>query len=65
MEFEQKAALLKRLSFTVFCSEIDQYTRYLPDIQGQLYALRGNIREWSAQPLKIAAILTVDIENKC
>lgn len=34
VEFEQKAALLKRLSFTVFCSETDQYTKYLPDIQG-------------------------------
>ena len=37
VEFEQKAALLKRLSFTVFCSEMDQYTRYLPDIQGTLH----------------------------
>ena len=33
-EFEQRAQLLKRLSFTIFCSEEDQYQRYMPDIQG-------------------------------
>ncbi len=34
VEFEQKAALLKRLSFAIFCSEVDQYQRFMPDIQG-------------------------------
>ena len=33
-EFEQKAQLLKRLSYTLFCSEVDQYQRFMPDIQG-------------------------------
>jgi len=33
-EYEQRAQLLKRLSFTIYCSEIDQYQRHMPDIQG-------------------------------
>ncbi|UYV67369.1 DOPEY1 [Cordylochernes scorpioides] len=35
-EFEQRAQLLKRLAFIVFCSELDQYQRYMPDIQEKL-----------------------------
>ncbi|XP_071478733.1 protein DOP1A-like [Diadema antillarum] len=35
-EMEQRAQLLKRLSFVVFCSERDQYVRSLPDIQERL-----------------------------
>ncbi|MGH0139149.1 UNVERIFIED_CONTAM: hypothetical protein FKN15_057973 [Acipenser sinensis] len=34
-ELEQRAMLLKRLAFTIFSSEVDQYQKYLPDIQGQ------------------------------
>jgi hypothetical protein len=34
-EFEQRAQLLKKLSFVIFCSETDQYQRYMPDIQGK------------------------------
>ncbi|KAJ7396907.1 hypothetical protein BTVI_140149 [Pitangus sulphuratus] len=34
-ELEQRAMLLKRLAFAIFSSEIDQYQKYLPDIQGQ------------------------------
>ncbi|XP_026700017.1 protein dopey-1 isoform X5 [Athene cunicularia] len=33
-ELEQRAMLLKRLAFAIFSSEIDQYQKYLPDIQG-------------------------------
>lgn len=33
-EYEQKAQLLKRLAFVIFCSEMDQYAKYMPDIQG-------------------------------
>lgn len=33
-EHEQKAQLLKRLAFVIFCSETDQYAKYMPDIQG-------------------------------
>lgn len=33
-EYEQKAQLLKRLAFVIFCSEIDQYAKHMPDIQG-------------------------------
>ncbi|XP_066988498.1 protein dopey-1 homolog isoform X3 [Macrobrachium rosenbergii] len=35
-EYEIRAGLLKRLSFTIFCSETDQYTRYIPEIQERL-----------------------------
>lgn len=35
-EYEQRAQLLKRLAFVIFCSEIDQYQKYMPDIQGML-----------------------------
>lgn len=33
-EYEQRAQLLKRLAFVIFCSEMDQYSKYMPDIQG-------------------------------
>lgn len=33
-EYEQRAQLLKRLAFVIFCSETDQYQKYMPDIQG-------------------------------
>lgn len=33
-EYEQKAQLLKRLAYVIFCSEIDQYAKYMSDIQG-------------------------------
>lgn len=33
---EQRAQFLKRLDFAIFCSEMDQYTRSLPDIQERL-----------------------------
>ncbi|KAK9882131.1 hypothetical protein WA026_018972 [Henosepilachna vigintioctopunctata] len=35
-EYEQKAQLLKRLAYIIFCSEIDQYAKYMSDIQEQL-----------------------------
>ena len=35
-EMDQRAQLLKRLSFTLFCSQVDQYVRALPDIQERL-----------------------------
>lgn len=35
VELEQRAMLLKRLAFTIFSSEVDQYQKYLPDIQGK------------------------------
>lgn len=34
-EYEQKAQLLKRLAYVIFCSEIDQYAKYMPEIQGK------------------------------
>jgi hypothetical protein len=33
-EYEQRAQLLKRLSYVIFCSEMDQYQRQMPEIQG-------------------------------
>ncbi|XP_037956792.1 protein dopey-1 homolog [Teleopsis dalmanni] len=35
-EYEQRAMLLKRLAFVIFCSEFDQYNKYMPEIQEQL-----------------------------
>nr|XP_049463032.1 protein dopey-1 homolog isoform X1 [Anopheles coluzzii] len=35
-EYEQRALLLKRLAFIIFCSEVDQYHKYMPEIQEQL-----------------------------
>ena len=34
-ENELRAQLAKRLAFILFCSERDQYQRYMPEIQGQ------------------------------
>lgn len=38
-ELEQRAMLLKRLAFTIYSSEVDQYQKYLPDIQGKRCAV--------------------------
>ncbi|XP_053397950.1 protein dopey-1-like isoform X3 [Mercenaria mercenaria] len=35
-EIDQKAGMLKRLAFTVFCSEADQYQKSIPEIQEKL-----------------------------
>ncbi|XP_043929288.1 protein dopey-1 [Protopterus annectens] len=36
VELEQRAMLLKRLAFAIFSSEVDQYQKFLPDIQERL-----------------------------
>lgn len=42
-ESEQRAQLIKRMAFTLFCSERDQYHKYTPDIQEKLIeSLRDN-----------------------
>lgn len=33
-EYEQRALLLRRLAFVIFCGEKDQYHKYMPEIQG-------------------------------
>ncbi|KAL1518230.1 hypothetical protein ABEB36_001886 [Hypothenemus hampei] len=49
-EYEQKAQLLKRLAYVIFCSEIDQYAKYMPEIQEQLTtSLRLNVPGIQAQ----------------
>lgn len=35
-EIEQRASLLKRLAFIIFCGETDQYHNYMPDVQERL-----------------------------
>uniref|UniRef100_T1J3V3 Uncharacterized protein n=1 Tax=Strigamia maritima TaxID=126957 RepID=T1J3V3_STRMM len=35
-EYEQRAQLLKRLSFVIFSGEVDQYQNFMPDIQERL-----------------------------
>ena len=44
-EFEQRALLLKRLNFTIFCSEVDQYHKFMPDIQGE-HCIDGSIESF-------------------
>ena len=34
VELEQRALLLKRLAFVIYCSNEDQYQKQVPDIQG-------------------------------
>jgi len=36
LEQEQRALLLKRLAFVIFCSDIDQYQKQMPDITDRL-----------------------------
>ena len=36
LEQEQRALLLKRLAWVIFCSDIDQYQRQMPDITDRL-----------------------------
>lgn len=33
-EYEQRAQLLKRLAFVIYCGENDQYCNNMPEIQG-------------------------------
>ncbi|XP_034245297.1 protein dopey-1 homolog isoform X2 [Thrips palmi] len=35
-EYEQRAHLLKRLAFVILCSDMDQYQKYMPEIQERL-----------------------------
>ncbi|KAK3917430.1 Protein dopey-1-like protein [Frankliniella fusca] len=35
-EYEQRAHLLKRLAFVILCGEMDQYQKYMPEIQEKL-----------------------------
>ena len=44
-EFEQRALLLKRLNFTIFCSEVDQYHKFMPDIEGE-HCIHGSIESF-------------------
>lgn len=44
-EYEQRALLLKRLAFVIFCSEVDQYHKYMPEIQGaKICSQKGDIK---------------------
>ena len=36
LELEQRALLLKRLAFVIFCSDMDQYQKQMPEIQGKI-----------------------------
>ena len=39
LELEQRALLLKRLAFVIYCSGEDQYQKQMPDIQGTYEAM--------------------------
>ena len=36
-EYEQRAQLLKRLAYTIYCSEPDQYNKFMPEVQGIVF----------------------------
>ena len=47
-ELEQRALLLKRLAFVIFCSDVDQYQKQMPEIQGEdikLAILNDNLND--------------------
>ena len=48
LEMEMRTTLLKRLAFTLFCTDGDQYQRFLPEIQGNYCHLNLNwlINNW-------------------
>lgn len=52
-EYEQRAVLLKRLAFVIFCSELNQYHKYMPEIQEQL---ANSLRLPSVVPAVQAAV---------
>ncbi|XP_017468735.1 PREDICTED: protein dopey-1 homolog [Rhagoletis zephyria] len=52
-EYEQRSMLLKRLAFVIFCSEFDQYHKYMPEIQEQL---ANSLRLLSMVPSVQAAV---------
>ncbi|CAH0546183.1 unnamed protein product [Brassicogethes aeneus] len=59
-EYEQKAQLLKRLAYVIFCSEMDQYAKYMPDIQEQLTtSLRLNVPNIQAQVFLCFRVLLI------
>jgi len=35
LEFVQRAHNLKKLSFLIYCGDLDYYKNYMPDIQGK------------------------------
>lgn len=55
-ELEQRAMLLKRLAFTIYSSEVDQYQKYLPDIQGEQYTHMLFMYQCCIQTLYVAAV---------
>ncbi|XP_017772866.1 PREDICTED: protein dopey-1 homolog isoform X2 [Nicrophorus vespilloides] len=59
-EYEQRAQLLKRLAFVIFCSETDQYAKYMPDIQEQLTtSLRLSVPGVQAQVFMCFRVLLI------
>lgn len=57
-ELEQRAMLLKRLAFTIYSSEVDQYQKYLPDIQGNNYTYI-HIYYWGNETLPMSHFIRV------
>ncbi len=61
-EYEQRALLLKRLAFVIFCSELDQYHKYMPEIQG-IYKQNFNFSLYKTEQKKIVIRLTEQLAN--
>ncbi|XP_059082535.1 protein dopey-1-like isoform X2 [Tigriopus californicus] len=52
-EVEQRALLLRRLAFVIFCSEVDQYQKQMPEIQERL---ADSLRSISNNPALPSAV---------
>ncbi|KAF2368882.1 Dopey N-terminal [Trinorchestia longiramus] len=55
-EYASRASLLKRLAFTIFCSEPDQYSKSFPDIQERVTEVS---RLGEMVPVLVGAVLNV------
>ncbi|CAM1295861.1 DOPEY1 (predicted) [Pycnogonum litorale] len=64
-EYEQRAQFLKRLAFVIFCSENDQYQRYMPDIQERLSeCLRLQVPALQSQVFLCFRVLLVRLSSQ-
>lgn len=62
-ELEQRALLLKRLAFVIFCSDEDQYQRQMPEIQGATHTYLPEEAKLMATCLNIAERLAESLRT--
>ena len=59
-ELEQRALLLKRLAFVIFCSDVDQYQKQMPEIQGEFI----NLVKFTYLVCQMKSILLFDVSER-